>query len=295
MIKRLLHHYFGSHEHNNFRPRILHLDFLTAYLVGAIILSIIFNSTGFKSGDILGFSTDITVSKLFSLTNGERTKAGLSQLKYNTKLAQAAHAKAEDMFAQNYWAHYAPNGKTPWDFILNSGYQYEYAGENLAKNFLFSQGVVEAWMQSPSHKENLLRKEYTEVGFAVVNGMINDEPTTLVVQMFGKPAPGALADSSSSDVVPALVPEIVTKPVAEKHVQTPAVLAQDKGPVFNLLPSYININMMFIIMLIVTLGIDAYVITKLKFIRIGGKHMAHMIFLAFILSGLLIILKGSVL
>src|SRR3972149_9762200 len=91
------------------------------------------------------------------------------------------------MFQENYWSHYSPDGKTPWDVILGAGYKYEYAGENLAKNFLFSNGFVDAVMNSTTHRDNLLKKEYTEVGYAIVNGTLNGEQTTLVVQEFGKP------------------------------------------------------------------------------------------------------------
>jgi hypothetical protein len=91
------------------------------------------------------------------------------------------------MFKNNYWAHVSPTGTEPWDFILAEDYDYSYAGENLAKNFNSSKEVVTAWYNSPSHKENLLNKNYTEMGFAVVNGTLDGYKTTLVVQMFGKP------------------------------------------------------------------------------------------------------------
>src|SRR4030065_255642 len=120
--------------------------------------------------NILGYATDINMPALYQLVNEQRQNNNLPPLTYNEKLAQAAYGKAQDMFTKNYWAHYAPDGATPWNFILASGYQYEYAGENLAKNFLFSQNVLDAWMASPSHRENILRKDYNEVGFAIVNG-----------------------------------------------------------------------------------------------------------------------------
>ena len=185
-VLNFLHHLFVPHEANNFKARSLHTDFLGFYLVFAMILSFTFKQVGLNN--ILGFATDITVEKLYQLTNTERSNNGLTTLTLNDKLSQAAALKAQNMFNENYWAHYSPNGKTPWDFINTAGYSYEYAGENLAKNFLFSDGVVSAWMASTTHRENLLKKEYTEVGYAVVNGVLNGEQTTLVVQMFGKPS-----------------------------------------------------------------------------------------------------------
>jgi len=198
---------FVPKEENNFRSRALHTDFLTYYLVFALLLTVSFKRLNLNN--VLGFATDITVEKLFTLTNEQRQKKGLNNLSYNDKLSNAAAKKANDMFAKNYWAHYGPDGESPWDFILDSGYKYEYAGENLAKNFLFSSGVINAWMNSPTHRENILKPEYSEVGFAIVNGILNGEETTLVVQMFGKPLSPTLANK--------------TPPVSQKVEAKPAV------------------------------------------------------------------------
>ena len=172
-IKNTFHHLFLPKHTNNFRAKILHHDFLTVYLVFALVLTVGITHLQNTSGSILGYATDISTTKLLDLTNAERAKNNLPTLSYNEKLEQAAQAKAKDMFEKNYWSHYGPSGETPWEFILASGYQYEYAGENLAKNFLFSDGVVQAWMDSETHRENLLRKEYTDVGFQNISQDIN--------------------------------------------------------------------------------------------------------------------------
>ncbi|MFH1648124.1 MAG: CAP domain-containing protein, partial [Patescibacteria group bacterium] len=112
---------------------------------------------------------------------------GLSPLRLNSTLSEAAKQKAYDMFENDYWAHISPDGVEPWDFILGQGYDYIYAGENLAKNFSTSKQVVEGWYNSPTHKSNLLGANYDEIGLAVVNGTLNGYETTLVVQMFGRP------------------------------------------------------------------------------------------------------------
>jgi len=96
------------------------------------------------------------------------------------------------MFAKDFWAHIAPDGTTPWKFILDSGYKYLYAGENLAKDFQTSDDVVAAWMASKmGHRENILNTHYNEIGVAVVNGTLGGFQTTLVVQMFGSTAVAA--------------------------------------------------------------------------------------------------------
>src|SRR3989339_1234916 len=203
-LTNFIHHLFIPHEENNFRAKSLHTDFLTVYLVIAFLMMI-----AFKQGNIhnvLGFATDISIDKLYQLTNEQRQKNNLPALVLNSTLSLAAQRKAENMLTENYWSHYSPDGKTPWDFILGAGYKYEYAGENLAKNFLFSNGVVDAWMNSTTHRDNLLKNEYTEVGYAIVNGILNGEQTTLVVQEFGKPITSSFTppavQASESIIVP---------------------------------------------------------------------------------------------
>jgi hypothetical protein len=135
---------------------------------------------------ILGFATNIATTELYQLVNVERAERGLPALKRNTKLEQAAYKKAQDMFAKNYWAHYAPDGSTtPWQFILSSGYNYKYAGENLAKDFDTSASVMSAWMASAGHRANIVNTNYKDFGLVAIDGSLLGEKTTLVVQMFG--------------------------------------------------------------------------------------------------------------
>jgi len=292
-LKNFIHHFFIPHEDNNYRAKSLHTDFLTFYLIIAFAMSVIFNRAGLN---VLGFATDISVDKLYQLTNEQRQKNNLNSLVLNDELSAAAQKKAQDMFAKNYWSHYSPTGSTPWDFILNSGYRYEYAGENLAKNFLFSQGVVDAWMNSPSHRDNLLKKEYTEVGFAVVNGILNGEQTTLVVQMFGKPLVSASAPLVKKE------PEINTN--NNNNYQAPKKIVQEQSfvlaqktskPKLSWLNITFNLNLVFLLFLLLALSLDFYFASKFNIIRIGGKNLAHFIFIIFILLGLLAFSKGAIL
>lgn len=283
-----IHHFFIPRHTNNFRAKLLHHDYLSIYLVFALSITLGISHFQNTSGSILGFATDISITKLYELSNQERVKENLPALTYNEKLAGAAQKKAEDMFNKNYWSHYGPAGETPWDFILGSGYQYEFAGENLAKNFLFSDGVVAAWMASPTHRDNILRDEYTDVGYAIVNGILNGEETTLVVQMFAKPLYAETAPATASQLPPAEAPI----PVVEK-VQTPVVLAQEstKPDFFTL---YFNLNIMFYVVLILALLLDFYFAIKLNLISIKGKNLVHALFIVFITIGAFIIAKGSI-
>lgn len=282
-INSFIHHLFVPHEENNFRAKSLHIDFLTVYLVIAFFMMMIFKQGSLH--DVLGFATDISVEKLYQLTNEQRQKNNLPPLTINSSLTLAAQRKAENMFSENYWSHYSPDGKTPWDFILGAGYKYEFAGENLAKNFLFSNGVVDAWMNSTTHRDNLLKKEYTEVGYAIVNGVLNGEQTTLVVQEFGKPM--VAGESTSTKQVP------IAPPVAEKNIEQ-IVVQKAVQPKISAVNFSFNLNVVFMIFLIMALALDFYFASKFNVIRVSGKNTAHMLFIVFILIGLFMSTIGKI-
>lgn len=194
-------HWIQPRRSNNHRPRILHPDGIIAVcfiIVGFAMLLGFFKGSSGGLGSILGYASDISVDDVVSITNQERSKSGLSQLRYNSQLSAAAQAKANDMFSKQYWSHTAPDGTEPWDFIVNSGYSYRVAGENLARDFATTPQMVSAWMASPTHRANILHPRYEEIGIAVVNGKLNDIETTLVVQMFGTPRTTQAAQVPSS-------------------------------------------------------------------------------------------------
>jgi hypothetical protein len=298
-INIFLRHLFVPSENNNYQAKTLQTDFLTYYLILAVFLSFIYKTAPFLglAKNILGVATDITVSKLLQLTNQERTNNGLKPLTYNDQLAKAAQEKAKDMLIKNYWAHYAPEGTTPWDFILSAGYKYEYAGENLAKDFMFSDGVVKAWMDSKTHRENILRANYDEIGFAVVNGVLNGEETTLVVQMFGKPLnSNQLSVVSYQREKTSNEQPVTSKPPAiNKYV--PPVIASEKTnkSLINIKTLSYDYAFLVFLLLILALISDLYFAYRLKIVRISGKHLAHFIFLGFVLISLVILTRGVIL
>ena len=130
-------------------------------------------------------ASDITVEKVIELTNASRMEAGESALTVNSKLSQAAEAKASDMVANNYFSHTSPAGKTPWNWIQKENYDYIYAGENLAMDFFSAEKMEEAWMASPTHRANILNQNNHDLGTAVKEGIINGRETILSVVMFG--------------------------------------------------------------------------------------------------------------
>ncbi len=286
-LSSFIHTLFIPKEENNFRAKALHPDFLSSYLVLALLLTFAFKLLG--NTNVLGFATDISADKLLSLTNEERAKENLPPLVLSSALSEAAHKKAQDMFAKNYWAHFGPHGETPWNFILDAGYRYEYAGENLAKNFLFSQGVVDAWMNSPTHKANIVQPNYTEIGFAIENGVLNGEETTLVVQMFGSPLDGTVPAVEGVDAAE----KTETAVVKEKPVVTSGVPHQlSRLPVLSI--SY-RVQIIFLSFLLIALGLDLYFAFKFNVMRVAGRNIAHFIFIGFVIIGIIIITKGAIL
>lgn len=122
--------------------------------------------------------SDITIENLFNEVNSERIKAGLSPLTLNYYLNQSAADKCADMAEYNYWAHENPNGTSPWYFV-GKYVRYRTAGENLAKEFHTTAGLVRGWMSSPTHRDNIVKPEFTQVGY----GICEDETyKTIVVQ-----------------------------------------------------------------------------------------------------------------
>lgn len=132
-------------------------------------------------------SAAISSPDIIMLTNSERARLGLSQLTGNAVLTQAAELKAADMAARGYFSHNTPEGKTPWSFMDKAGYKYTIAGENLAVDFFDSGAVIEAWLDSPGHRANIVNPNYTEIGLAYQRGVYRGRETIFVVQMFGVP------------------------------------------------------------------------------------------------------------
>ncbi len=130
----------------------------------------------------------LTVEGTINATNEQREAQGLLPLNENPKLDQAAALKLEDMFDHQYFEHISPNGDGPSDLADAAGYKYILVGENLALgNFKDDQTLVEAWMNSPGHRANILNIRYQEIGVAVGKGTFEGKQVWLAVQEFGTP------------------------------------------------------------------------------------------------------------
>lgn len=187
-MREFLTHLFLPVATNQFRARVLHPQFLAGYMFLLLLPFFIFGMLLVAKPGILGISAIFDAEKIIAKTNQARANVGASKLSISPKLTEAAQTKAQDMVTRGYWAHFAPDGKTPWDFIRQSGYNFSAAGENLARDFDSVDPMISAWLASPSHAENLLSANYTEIGIGTAEGVISGKKTTIVVQMFGKPA-----------------------------------------------------------------------------------------------------------
>jgi hypothetical protein len=177
---------FLSCQENDYRPKILAGNFVFYYLIALLILKLVVLPVLLFLPKSNLFA-DISRSILIDLTNEDRQEAGLTNLKENTLLNEAAYLKAKDILALDYFDHYSPEGKSPWYWFTQSGYNYWAAGENLGIGFLDSEEIYQAWYDSPDHRYNILNPNYQEIGIAILEGDFKGNKTQVVVQLFGSP------------------------------------------------------------------------------------------------------------
>lgn len=312
-----LAHLFTPHHTNNHRARILHPAGLTVLiaivLISQTMLNLVEHVGILPEGIVLGYASNITSVETIDLSNQERIHAGLEPLTHSPLLTSAAHAKATHMFANDYWAHIAPDGTTPWYFIKNANYTYSVAGENLARDFDNTSTMVRAWMDSPTHRDNILNSKYTDIGIAVVNGKLDGVETTLVVQMFGKPTTAiaqttdtAVTNSSPPEVEAAetplvpQAPEIVEELPAETSI--PAHIAgatlSDPSPLTTAIISPLTVSKSItasvMLLLVGVLAYDMIIIHQKRLPRRVGKNWAHLTLFLMAATIILITSQGVV-
>lgn len=147
----------------------------------------IFTPGGLRA-KIESINANLTAKGVVEQTNQHRLQFGKMALKENAYLNQMALLKVQDMFANQYFEHISPTGKGPADLAKQTGYAYISVGENLALgNYKDDAELVEAWMNSPGHRANILNGKFTEIGVAVLKGKFEGKTTWLAVQEFGRP------------------------------------------------------------------------------------------------------------
>lgn len=309
-----LAHLLHPRMSNNHRPRIIHPEgFLLLFLIigaATVMIDKVLPRLSTSEGSVLGYSSTINQNKVVEATNSERQKQGISILTANARLNKAAQAKAEDMFANQYWSHYSPSGKSPWEFIKAVDYTYYVAGENLARDFMQTEDMVKAWMNSPTHRENILNPKYQEIGIAVVNGTLNGTETTLVVQIFGTPLSGtteAQIGSGSETIAIEQVPvprvsgalDFVSEQFTNSNSSVLALSLQN----LNLRPESPALSPLYllkavflaVIMLVVSvLTYDFVIVSNRSTVRFVGKNFAHIALFLTISFLILFFKSGSI-
>jgi len=281
-VAKLLSVLFVHQRKNNYKALLAQPSFLAIFLCLYILNQSIIRSIAIARPGILGFSSEITAGKVLDQTNQQRIQTGLEALRYSDTLSKSAQAKAEHMFANNYWAHNAPDGTTPWDFFKQVDYQYQIAGENLAKDFYDTSSMMSAWMKSPTHRDNIVNPKYKEIGIGVVNGTLSGIKTTLVVQHFGTP----LNDNLLSPITPP--PQLL---VQGDQVET---LAYRSQPKINPLTLSKFIGGAIFALMVVVLFIDGLVTLKHGNNRLSGSAAGQVSFLLIILVLLFFTKQGAV-
>ncbi|MFH1610471.1 MAG: CAP domain-containing protein [Patescibacteria group bacterium] len=235
MPKRILkkiHHYTIPHEGNEYKPHSLRHGTLVFYSVFLIAVKLIVGFGLLLSYPTHGEFSTITANRIIELTNRERVEQNLAQLETSEILNQTAALKLHDMFDNDYFAHNSPNGIKPWYWFKEAGYNYTYAGENLAMNFIEAEDAMNAWMNSPSHRDNIVSKNYKEIGVAVGIGKIDGEETTVVVQVFGKRYVRIAGEesfrSTAKEITPTEVGDKKNTVVTEQASQQQVTFKQDK-------------------------------------------------------------------
>lgn len=307
-MEKLIHLLIPRHT-NNHKAKILHPSSLMIVASLLILVQAILNYLPKVRPDILGYASNISIQEVVNLTNQRRAQAGLSALSLNQTLSGAAYTKGRDMIDKDYWAHVAPDGTQPWKFFSQFGYKYRYAGENLARDFSNANDAVNAWMNSPTHRENILNPKYKEIGIGITEGDLAGSDTTIIVQFFGatysdqvrEPIAQAVSVTALPTVEPSPVPTVepTIEPVVVTQVDTvPAVIStpsSDQRVLVSPFTTTRNTSLVVIGLLLLVFMVDAFLVSKRRITRIAGRTFAHVAFLGMILSIIVILKSGQIL
>lgn len=300
-------HLFFPHESNNQRAKIIHPTSFWLIAVFVVFSQILITGATKIFPSVLGCASNISPEEVIRLTNEQRLINGLDVLKESSVLSSAAQAKGADMLNKGYWAHFAPDGTSPWSFFINFGYRYTFAGENLARDFCSASDAVRAWMNSPSHKENILSPNYKEIGIGVVQGNLSGSETTIIVQFFGSRlnsesasipvAKAQVLPSPSSTPTPSPLPVAFVQfkeTPTPTNLPTPVFVGSSTGVSISPFITTKDISLGITGTLLAVLSIDLIIVRRKRIIRIGGRTLAHIAFLGMILAVVLILKAGRI-
>ncbi len=269
MIKWFKKH-FIPHESNDHQPHFLrgkNIRFvvLIVFLIELGVFTLPYVSVLNPANN--NFIAAVLPAVLDNLSNQKRQSQHLTVLSISPLLNKVAELKAKDMADKSYFAHISPDGKTPWYWFNLVGYKYDYAGENLAVDFTDSQDVTTAWMNSPTHRANIVKNAYTEMGTGIASGTFEGRPTVFVAQVYGRPKNFVIVNGATKVVTN--IPTASTSKVLGASTEVTTVA----GPSTTIFEKYLTsprhiANIVFII-----LGILVALALFFKlFIRMDKKH-----------------------
>lgn len=279
MFIRFLKKHFIPHEGNDHKPHFLRSETTVVILGVVLFVELVFLFQALVFIPTTNFFASVLPSVLVDGTNAGRVSNSRTPLAVSQLLVEAAQLKANDMAARGYFSHNSPDGKTPWYWLGQVGYGYAYAGENLAVNFVDSEDIVLAWMNSPTHRANILSDKFTEVGIAAARGTYEGREVTFVAQFFGWPlaaaASPALAEEGSAGTpsvavapppAPIAPPESVPAVEGKTIKLAPATDVNHPSAIVKILakPRSVNTYIFLALLALVTVALLLNVLVKIK-------------------------------
>ena len=209
----MLKDYFISSERNDYKPWIISPQAL------GIFCLVIWSLRFLVPTAVIHAAPGIDPTDLMQRVNLERTQRFIPPLTTHPSLTSAATSKANDMLARSYFAHVDPDGRYVWPRIEAAGFTpYLTVGENLAMDFSSAPDVINAWMNSPTHRANIVNEKFEDQGMASVYGQYEpNHDSAIVVNLFG-----TLYKSVKATPPPTATPKpVANKPVAKAPTPTP--------------------------------------------------------------------------
>lgn len=304
-----LKYYLIASEENDYQP------FITKPIALAVFILIIWALRLLGPTAVSFAESTIDAGDLMVKINIERTQRFIPALLTDQRLDSAASVKSNDMLARGYFAHQNPENDYVWPTIEKTGYTpYLTLGENLAMDFVSADAVVRAWMNSPTHRENIVNDRFQDQGMASIFGLFEpNHNSILITNLFGTllnstPAPAvAKASTPPAPIQPVEPTNKQTETLAEletviETIIDPSPLHQNQteilvtGPTTNIPVSedvqFLNFFRIFISILVAIyalfLIVDSIIIHQAKIQRVNMHASPHtVIFLIIVLTSLL--------
>ncbi len=230
-LKKHLKKFFIPHKGNNYHPHILHtkraifygiIFLVMKFIVFVFVVLLPFET--FTMPDMLKSFAD----KIIKQTNEIRNKQGIASLSGEVKLFSSANSKSWDMVQNNYFEHTSPAGKHLKDFLQEADYNYRVAGENLAVGFYNVDQLIKAWVNSPTHYDNLVDKDFQDIGIGMAVGTFKGtENIIFVTEHFG-----VQKKVEAIPEVAGITSEVADIPEVQNSVLLPIIYDREKSEVF---------------------------------------------------------------